>query len=103
LVLLFTKVLIIWLSNLSILSVPDEGYYSNVPDEGYYSNVPDEGYYSNVPDEGYKDPRHVVHSQVQVSLVDNGGKQISTHALRKIHFVSGCKVEYFLCVDLVTS
>ena len=35
------------LSNLSILSVPDEGYY--VPDEGYY--VPDEGYY--VPDEGY--------------------------------------------------
>jgi hypothetical protein len=39
--------------NLSILSVPDEGYYSNVPDEGYYSNVPDEGYYSNVPDEGY--------------------------------------------------
>ena len=36
-----------------LLSVPDEGYYSNVPDEGYYSNVPDEGYYSNVPDEGY--------------------------------------------------
>ena len=38
---------------VNILSVPDEGYYSNVPDEGYYSNVPDEGYYSNVPDEGY--------------------------------------------------
>ena len=33
--------------NISILSIPDEGYY--VPDEGYY--VPDEGYY--VPDEGY--------------------------------------------------
>ena len=32
---------------LSIMSVPDEGYY--VPDEGYY--VHDEGYY--VPDEGY--------------------------------------------------
>ena len=29
--------------NLSILSVPDEGYYRNVPDEGYYRNVPDEG------------------------------------------------------------
>ena len=40
-VLLFPKIYIIWLSNLSILSVPDEGYY--VPDEGYY--VPDEGYY----------------------------------------------------------
>jgi annexin A7/11 len=39
--------LFIWLSNISILNVPDEGYY--VPDEGYY--VPDEGYY--VPDEGY--------------------------------------------------
>jgi hypothetical protein len=38
---------LIWLSNLSIVSVPDEGYY--VPDEGYY--VPDQGYY--VPDEGY--------------------------------------------------
>jgi hypothetical protein len=25
---------IICLSNLSIVSVPDEGYYSNVPDEG---------------------------------------------------------------------
>ena len=36
-----------------ILSVPDEGYYSNVPDEGYSSNVPEEGYSSNVPDEGY--------------------------------------------------
>ena len=35
---------------ISILSVPDEGYY--VPDEGYY--VPDEGYY--VPDEGYYVP-----------------------------------------------
>ena len=41
---------IIWLSNLPIMSVPDEGYY--VPDEGYY--VPDEGYY--VPDEGYYVP-----------------------------------------------
>ena len=39
--------------NLSILSVPDEGYYRNVPDEGYYRNVPDEGYSRNVPDEGY--------------------------------------------------
>jgi hypothetical protein len=39
-----------WISNLSILSVPDEGYY--VPDGGYY--VPDEGYY--VPDEGYYVP-----------------------------------------------
>jgi hypothetical protein len=38
---------IIWVSNFSILKVPDEGYY--VPYEGYY--VPDEGYY--VPDEGY--------------------------------------------------
>jgi hypothetical protein len=44
------KTLIIWLSNLSILSVPNEGYY--VPDEGYY--VPYEGYY--VPDEGYYVP-----------------------------------------------
>ena len=42
--------LIIWLSNISILNVPDEGYY--VPDEGYY--LPDEGYY--VPDEGYYVP-----------------------------------------------
>ena len=33
--------------NLSILSVPDEGYYRNVPDEGYYRNVPDEGYSRN--------------------------------------------------------
>jgi hypothetical protein len=40
----------IWLSNLLIMSVPDEGY-SSVPDEGY-SSVPDEGY-SSVPDEGY--------------------------------------------------
>jgi hypothetical protein len=32
--------LVIWLSNILSLSVPDEGYY--VPDEGYY--VPDEGY-----------------------------------------------------------
>ena len=30
---------IICLSNLSILSVPDEGYSSNVPDEGYSKNV----------------------------------------------------------------
>jgi hypothetical protein len=44
---------IIWLSNLSILSVPDEGYSRNVPDEGYSRNVPDEGYSRNVPDEGY--------------------------------------------------
>ena len=36
-----------------ILSVSDEGYYSNVSDEGYYNNVPAEGYYSNVSDEGY--------------------------------------------------
>jgi len=35
LVLLFPKLQIIWLSNLSILIVPDEGYSSNVPDEGY--------------------------------------------------------------------
>ena len=35
---------IIWFSNLSILSVPDEGYSRNVPDEGYSRNVPDEGY-----------------------------------------------------------
>ena len=41
------------LSNISMLSVPDEGYSRNVPDEGYSSNVPDEGYSSNVPDEGY--------------------------------------------------
>ena len=44
---------IISLSNLSILSIPDEGYSSNVPDEGYSSNVPDEGYSSNVPNEGH--------------------------------------------------
>jgi hypothetical protein len=31
------------LSNISVLSVPDKGYY--VPDEGYY--VPDEGYSRN--------------------------------------------------------
>jgi hypothetical protein len=54
LVLLLPKLKIIWLSNIYILSVPDEGYY--VPDEGYY--VPDEGYYVHdegyyVPDEGY--------------------------------------------------
>jgi hypothetical protein len=36
-----------WLSNLLLMSVPDEGYSSNVPDEGYSSNVPDEGYSSN--------------------------------------------------------
>ena len=36
--------LIIWLSNISVLSVPDKGYY--VPDEGYY--VPDKGYSRNV-------------------------------------------------------
>jgi len=34
---------LIWLSTISILSVPDEGYSSNVPDEDYSSNVPDEG------------------------------------------------------------
>jgi hypothetical protein len=33
--------------NLSILSVPDEGYSRNVPDEGYSRNVPDEGYSRN--------------------------------------------------------
>ena len=38
-----------WLSNLLLMSVPDEGYSRNVPDEGYY--VSDEGYY--VSDEGY--------------------------------------------------
>ena len=38
---------IISLSNLSILSIPDEGYSSNVPDEGYSSNVPDEGHSRN--------------------------------------------------------
>ena len=36
-----------WLSNLSILSVPDDDYY--VPDDGYY--VSDDGYY--LSDEGY--------------------------------------------------
>jgi hypothetical protein len=41
---------IIWLYNLSIFGVPDEGYY--IPDEGYY--VLDEGYY--IPDEGYYVP-----------------------------------------------
>jgi hypothetical protein len=41
------------LSNISILSLPDDGYYSNLPDDGYYSNVPDDRYYSNVPDDGY--------------------------------------------------
>ena len=41
------KTLIILLSNLSIVSIHDEGYY--VHDEGYY--VHDEGYY--VHDEGY--------------------------------------------------
>ena len=45
--------IVIWLSNILILRVPDEGYSSNVPDEGYSSNVPDEGYSSNVPDEDY--------------------------------------------------
>jgi hypothetical protein len=37
------KTLIILLSNLSIVSIHDEGYY--VHDEGYY--VHDEGYYRN--------------------------------------------------------
>jgi hypothetical protein len=40
-----------WISNLSNMNVPGEGYY--VPGEGYY--VPGEGYY--VPGEGYS--RHV--------------------------------------------
>jgi hypothetical protein len=44
---------IIWLSNLSILSVTHEGYSRNVTDEGYSRNVTDEGYSRNVTDEGY--------------------------------------------------
>jgi hypothetical protein len=44
---------IIWISNLSIISVPDEGSTRNVPDEGSTRNVPDEGYTRIVPDEGY--------------------------------------------------
>jgi hypothetical protein len=56
---------IIWLSNLSTLSVPDEGYSNlltlSVPDEGYSNlltlSVPDEGYSNlltlSVSDEGY--------------------------------------------------
>jgi hypothetical protein len=39
---------IVWISNLLILSEPDEGYSRNVPDEGYSRNVPDEGYSRNV-------------------------------------------------------
>jgi hypothetical protein len=39
--------------NLLILSVPNEDYSSNVLDEDYSSNVPDEDYSSNVPDEDY--------------------------------------------------
>ena len=39
--------------NLLILSVPNEDYSSNVLDEDYSSNVPDEDHSSNVPDEDY--------------------------------------------------
>jgi len=38
---------IIWLSNLLILSVRDEGYSRNVRDEDYSRNVRDEGYSRN--------------------------------------------------------
>jgi hypothetical protein len=46
LVLLLPQLKIFWLSNLSILSVPDEGYSRlSVPDEGYSRlSVSDEGY-----------------------------------------------------------
>jgi len=50
---LLPKLKIIWLSTLSTLSVPDEGYSRNIPDEGYSRSVPDEDYSRNVPDEGY--------------------------------------------------
>ena len=52
LVLLIPKLKIIWLSNISVLSVPNEGYNRNlsVPNEGHNRNlsVPNEGYNRNL-------------------------------------------------------
>ena len=82
------------LSNLSMLSVPDEGYSSNVPDEGYSSNVPDEGYSRNVPDEGYSS--NVPDEGYSSNVPDEGYSRNASCALNLISTFLSSKCKLYM-------